>query len=91
MQSLNKLEKLRKEIDVVDERLLEILKKRFELTTGIGLLKKTHNLPIEDKNREARVFLNLEQRCKVLDLDSQAIKNIFNTILNEVKKKHFQV
>ncbi len=90
MQGINELQTLRKEIDAIDERLLEILKRRFELTNRIGILKKEHVLPIEDKDRETRLFLNLEQKCRAINLDNQAAKNIFHTILEEVKKKHLQ-
>ena len=86
-----KLFHLRKKIDSLDRQLLNILKNRFEVTHRIGILKKSAELPIEDKLREEKQFSNLAKEAKKLGLESQLVQDIFRTILKEVKKKHRRI
>lgn len=61
---MNELEKLRKEIDAVDQTLVSLLEKRFKLVRQVGLYKHQHQLPILDKTREKHV---LEAKKKLVD------------------------
>lgn len=82
---------LRKKVDSIDRQLIVILKKRFEVTHRIGVLKKEQELPIEDKFREEEQLSNLIKQSHDLGLDSKLVQNIFSLILKEAKKKHRQV
>lgn len=50
------MQDLRKEIDEVDKKILELITRRFEIIREIALYKKKHHLPIEDKEREEEVY-----------------------------------
>lgn len=50
------MQDLRKEIDEVDKKILELITRRFEIVREIALYKKKHHLPIEDKEREEEVY-----------------------------------
>ena len=80
------IQDLRKKIDNIDERLLDTLKERFAVSTQIGRLKKKHGWPIEDISREEKQFLALDKKSALIGLNSQTVRNIFSTILDEVKK-----
>jgi len=50
------LEKLRTEIDLIDQEMLKLFKKRMELSKQIGNFKKVNNLPIFDEKRESEIL-----------------------------------
>ena len=50
------IEKLRKEIDLIDERILELLRKRMRISAEIGRMKREKGIPIYDERREAEVL-----------------------------------
>lgn len=85
------IKKLRKKIDKVDKKLLEILAERFKLTGQLGIYKKKHHLPIEDKKREKEIFKKRKILAKKLNLDSLLIEKIFKLIIKNVKKNHKKI
>jgi monofunctional chorismate mutase len=60
------LNELRKEIDVIDEQMMELFKKRMSVSKNIGKLKKVMGLPIIDNAREEMI---LEKRKAALGND----------------------
>ena len=55
MQELD-LEKIRQEIDKVDQQLADVLESRLQLVMQVAAYKKSKGLPVKDKNREAKVI-----------------------------------
>ena len=55
MQELD-LEKIRQEIDKVDQQLADVLESRLHLVMQVAAYKKSKGLPVKDKNREAKVI-----------------------------------
>ncbi len=53
----------RKEIDLIDQELVQLLEKRFLIVHQIGLLKKELGLPVFDPKREKEV---LESKGKLI-------------------------
>jgi len=78
------IEKLRREINNVDQELVSLLAKRFQLTSQIGAIKREKGLDVFDKNREQEI---LEKWLQVSDLEPEFLKNILNLILSESKKR----
>jgi len=77
----NNLEKLRKEIDLIDKKIIDSLDKRFNLVKVVGKVKKEQGLFIEDKNRE-KIVLSKNNNSKY----SKEIKSIYIKIIDESKK-----
>lgn len=50
---------LRKQIDELDRRLVELLNERARAAQQIGLLKRDTNLPIYEPEREKVIFRNV--------------------------------
>ncbi|PNV77348.1 MAG: chorismate mutase, partial [Thermoproteota archaeon] len=50
------MERLREEIDLIDMRILELLRKRMRISAEIGREKRRKGLPILDERREAEVL-----------------------------------
>jgi len=50
------IEDARREIDRIDAELLELLRRRAVVATGIGRHKRAHGIPVVDPAREAEVL-----------------------------------
>ncbi len=75
-----KLAGWRKQIDIQDEKMLEILAKRFEIIKKIGKLKKENNLPVLDKKRWQKVLMSNLDKAKKLDLPEDFVKKLLSLI-----------
>ena len=53
---MDKLEELRKRIDIVDSQLVTLLEERFELVAEVAAYKLDNNLPVLHANREKEVI-----------------------------------
>ena len=81
MQELD-LEKIRQEIDKVDQQLADVLESRLHLVMQVAAYKKSKGLPVKDKNREAKV---IEKVAGFLENKaySVAVKNIMRGIIDQ--------
>ncbi|MDX1765896.1 MAG: chorismate mutase [Candidatus Saccharimonadales bacterium] len=77
------LKDLRKRIDHLDEKILGLLVARFALSREIGKQKIS---PTRDLNREQEIITNLEDRSPSLDVDAQAIDDIWYAILKHSRR-----
>ncbi len=76
-----KLEEMRKEIDVLDEQIMELLRKRAEVAKKIAELKRGRKLSPFDPAREAAI----ERKIESLDLSPlspQQVKAVFREIIS---------
>lgn len=80
---MDKLQTYRKEINELDQQLIKLLAKRFELVKAIGELKRKHNLPIQDENREKKIVLDLEKIAKKNKINTTVIQKIWHAIFQE--------
>ena len=76
----NRVRFLRAEIDDVDDRLLELLADRMDITRKIGLLKDENNLSFYQYDRWAEILENSLRNCDKLSLRKDFIKKIFSLI-----------
>lgn len=74
---------LRGKIDNLDQELLQLLEKRFQITKEVGEIKKSENIQIQDSKREGELF---EDRIGQTKLDKVFVKKIFTTILEESRR-----
>ncbi len=58
-EHLNRLSALRQEVDRIDDELIRLLSKRFELAESIADLKHLASLPIYSPEREAHILNRL--------------------------------
>jgi len=81
------LEDLRKKIDGVDARIVELIGERVRIAEEIGRGKKTQNKLVEDKEREYRVLENVRNiaRDKNLDISRENIEDIYRRIIAACK------
>ena len=81
MQELD-LEKIRQEIDKVDQQLADVLESRLQLVMQIAAYKKSKGLPVKDKNREAKVIEKVAGFLENKEY-SVAVKNIMRGIIDQ--------
>ncbi len=74
------LEKYRKKIDEIDDRLLSLLEERMELVKEVAKLKKSSHLPVIDFKRERAILDRLSSRGRGI-LPVVTLHNIYREIL----------
>ncbi|MDG6897270.1 hypothetical protein A6A19_04475 [Actinobacillus delphinicola] len=77
------LQKLRKQINQIDDELLTLLHQRQIIVHEIGKQKQQEHLPLRDLNREQQVLSNLKMKAKTrqLHLSDDDIDAIFHIIM----------
>ena len=79
---------VRDKIDETDERLLDLLAERFELTHQVGLLKANHNLTSFDGTREAEKLARLAELSEQRNLNPELVTALFQQIMQQVVRNH---
>ena len=73
---------LRKTIDEIDEKILELINHRLSLAKQIGDLKKHAGIQILDSGREKEILERLLEKNKG-PMGAEGMRNIFNAIIAE--------
>lgn len=76
----------RKQIDEIDNQILELLKERFEISKKIGKYKKQNNLPIRNKKREKQLLEKNKNKAKDFNLKPDFVKKLFRLVLKESRR-----
>jgi len=82
---MEELKILRNEIDQIDDEIIKLLEKRFNISLKIGEIKKTYNLPIQDANREKELITKNGNKIKNKEF-LKSYLNILTSIIEESKK-----
>ncbi len=80
LQSLQTLEKRRKKIDLIDQKLLTLLNQRLSVALEIGALKRERGEKIYHPKREEEVLRRLNARNRG-PLKEEDLKKIFKKIM----------
>ncbi|HSW87612.1 MAG TPA: chorismate mutase [Candidatus Saccharimonadales bacterium] len=86
---MHNLENLRKQIDSIDDQLLQLLQERISVMRNVGMAKKESQLLIRDEQRENEKLTDIEQKAKALDIPKSLVVNmwkLFFEISEEVEK-----
>ena len=75
----------RKEIDLIDRKLLDLLNQRLRIAMKIGRIKKEMGEKIYDSKREKEVLERLRTRNKD-PLKEKDLKKIFETIMEVCRR-----
>jgi len=81
----NKLNKLRKNINQVDNELISLLKKRIKFVKSIGKYKKINKIQIINKNREKEIILKVKNRA-INKKEENYLVSIFDSIIKNSRK-----
>lgn len=80
------LDDLRKKIDEIDNRIVELISERIRVAEDIGQDKKEKNKLIEDRERERRVLKHVRELARDNNISPGDIEGIYRQII-EVSKK----
>lgn len=82
----DKLNDWRKQIDTLDDQLLNVLVKRVNIVRKIGKFKKAHEIKPFDEKRWQEVLESKLSKALLLNLSSDFIKRIY-TLIHEYSLK----
>jgi len=85
------LSELRREIDEMDERLLDILSKRMAISREIGRYKKENNIPVLQPLRYDRLVTRRVSQAAELMVDEEFIKLILEAIHEESVRQQIDI
>jgi chorismate mutase len=82
------IEELRRRIDQLDEKLVELLNERAHCALEIGKLKKLLGLEVYQPDREAEVLHHVRSHGKQTSspLEGDAIARVFERIIDEARR-----
>ena len=81
-----KLDDLRKKIDAIDARIVELIAERQDLSREIGKGKNKTSKLIEDRERELRVLKHVRSLARDRKISPGDIENIYRQIIDASKK-----
>lgn len=65
MDKNNSLNRIRKSIDGIDDKILDLLSFRKDLIKKVAGYKKKNNISVYDPEREEKIFQRLIKRCLI--------------------------
>lgn len=80
---VSQLGNLRSRIDIIDEQLLDLLKKRMDIADEIGALKKTNNVAILQNTRWHEILGKMILEGKQRNLSEEFVIQVFKAIHQE--------
>lgn len=79
------LDELRRAIDAVDRKILELVAERVRLVLAVGDVKRSKGLAVYDPERERRVLETLAELAPA-PLDETTVKRIFERLIDESRR-----
>ncbi|MAM71436.1 MAG: chorismate mutase [Gammaproteobacteria bacterium] len=79
---------LRQQIDTLDDEILNLLARRFQVTAEVGKLKASKKLDSVDEARERQKLEELQEQARSKDLNPEFILHLFQMIFAEVVNNH---
>ena len=77
----SELQALRDEIDVIDNRILDLLGQRKDIVGKVADVKRRHQLKVRDRAREASLLDDRRVRCESLGLRAEVIESLYRVVL----------
>jgi len=89
--STEDLKDLRKEIDKLDDSLLEMLAERMRVAAQIGQYKKDHNMTILQTGRFDDILTHRAEQAKQLDLSEKFVRDVMTNIHEESIRRQNEI
>ena len=87
----DRLKDLRKEIDEIDNDLIDLLAKRMKICRSIGEYKKENGMTIVQTRRYSEILDKRGAQGSLLGIDTLCIKNIFEHIHEESVRQQMEI
>ena len=82
---------LRKQIDEIDNSLIDILSKRMRISREIGQYKKEHSMTILQTARYSEILDKRGAQASLLGIDPECVKKIFESIHEESVNQQMKI
>src|SRR4029077_509154 len=79
------LEALRQQIDLLDERIVELVQERAQVVKEVGNIKREAHLPVTVARREKHVMERVQELAKGGPLPADAVGCIYQTLVKEMR------
>jgi chorismate mutase len=83
VRTTENLSELRRQIDNIDEQLLELLAKRMRISREIGVYKKEHNMPVLQSPRYSEILEKRSRMGENMELNPDFVSEILKDIHEE--------
>ena len=80
------LEDLRKKIDEIDTRIVELISQRIGIAQEIGREKEKQGKQVEDKEREGLVLENVRSMARSENISEEDVETIYRQIITACKR-----
>ncbi|OMF27157.1 chorismate mutase [Paenibacillus sp. FSL H8-0548] len=87
----SRLDELRQGIDHLDQQIISLLAKRFQLTEEVGIYKASNKLAAQDSSREAEQFDKIEGLAASCGLNPQYASAIYRRLMDVVITRHIEI
>lgn len=74
------LDKLREQLDHIDQQILELISERMEVVKKVGEYKLKNNLPILDEKRKKTMIENRIEKGEKLNLPTNFVRSLYEHI-----------
>ena len=81
------IESLRREINSIDDNILELLSKRKRAVRKIAAIKKKLIMPIADNDREQQIIERLKMLAKEKRLNEEVIASLYKIIIKNSREE----
>ena len=76
----------RKQIDQIDQKIVELLGRRMDLVKEVAKFKKVENLPVKDSGREDELRRNLKTLATKHGLDPEFVNHLYSHVFIESRR-----
>lgn len=85
------LSELRQQIDLCDDQLLDIMKRRLDLCCAIGRIKKDNNISIVQAKRYDEILKQRIEQATQLHLDPQFVQSLMQLVHHEAVRLQLDI
>jgi chorismate mutase len=90
-QSTESLSELRKQIDEIDDQLVETIAKRMRISREIGTYKKEHNMQVLQATRYSEILEGRIKQAIKFDIDGDCMQKILEAIHEESVRQQIEI
>ena len=83
MQRVDGLDGLRREIDRIDDQIIDLLGERFALLHEVAAYKRPRDIPVVVPERIAEVVERCVARGQRHGLDAQMVRDLYSRVIDE--------
>ena len=77
------LEPLRDQIDQIDEQLVKLVSMRMDVVQEIGALKQASGTEVQDPQREAKVYVRMQQLSQTHNVPLEIVMHIYDYLMQK--------